>query len=215
MGKDESVASPPGTMMATGAGIWGDEPGSLAHEGHSDVEALVAQVGDATARLAALAANPAAAAERVAELPVAYQAAAERVAELERAREADLAAVTELQSKLMDVERQLAEQKERADDLSRRASEFYELLHGSYVAREVPWTDVAAGMMTIARDGTPWMVETWDKNASDEVVVLRNGLQTFTKTPADGETVRVLEPYVTPEQAEGLVREQLGGTEVG
>jgi len=29
--------------------------------------------------------------------------------------------------------------------------------------------------------------------------------------PADGETVRVLEPYVTPGQAAGLVRDQLGG----
>jgi len=64
-------------------------------------------------------------------------------------------------------------------------------------------------MMTIARDGTPWMVERWA--GDDAQVVLRNGERAFTKTPADGETVRVLEPYVTPEQAAGLVRDQLGG----
>jgi hypothetical protein len=89
-----------------------------------------------------------------------------------------------------------------------------ELLATAYVAREVPWTDVAAGMMTIARDGTPWMVEHWT-GAPCDPIVLRNGEKTFEKTPAEGETVRVLVPYVTPEQAEGLVASELGGTEVG
>jgi hypothetical protein len=88
--------------------------------------------------------------------------------------------------------------------------------HGDcYVLREVPWADVAAGMMTIARDGTPWMVESCDMAAPGrEVFVLRNGEKTFVKTPAKGETVRVLVPYVTPEQAASLVRDELGGREV-
>jgi hypothetical protein len=67
-------------------------------------------------------------------------------------------------------------------------------------------------MMTIARDGTPWMVE---RRLFGEAVVLRNGKKTFDKTPKPDETVRVLVPYVTDEQAEGLVASELGGTEVG
>jgi len=90
-----------------------------------------------------------------------------------------------------------------------RVVELEQLLATAYVAREVPWSAVAPGMMTIARDGTPWMVERWA--GAVPRVVLRNGERAFTKTPADGETVRVLEPYVTPGQAAGLVRDQLGG----
>jgi hypothetical protein len=142
-----------------------------------------------------------------------------RVAELERAREADLAAVTELQRKLMDAERELAAVKEtlwqvtaHRNAAANRGEELEQLLAVAYVAREVPWTDVAAGMMTIARDGTPWMVETW---VEGDYLKLRNGTGTFSKYPKSGETVRVLVPYVTDEQAEGLVASELGGREVG
>lgn len=98
--------------------------------------------------------------------------------------------------------------------LRERFNALGDLLATAYVAREVPWSDVAAGAMTIARDGTPWMVETW---IGIGAVLLRNGTKTFEKAidRSTGETVRVLVPYVTPEQAEAAVREQLGGTEVG
>src|SRR5688500_7915156 len=93
----------------------------------------------------------------------------------------------------------------------------HETLATAYVAREVPWTDVAAGMMTIARDGTPWMVEQVLDHDMPIAFRLRNGGQTFTKTidPGPVDTVRVLVPYVTDEQARGLVASVLGGTEVG
>lgn len=103
------------------------------------------------------------------------------------------------------LEQELAQERERAFGFASNHAD-------CYVAREVPWTDVAAGMMTIARDGTPWMVQA---NDVPGMTLLRNGEQTFTKTPAAGETVRVLVPYVTDEQAEGLVASELGGTEVG
>jgi hypothetical protein len=93
-----------------------------------------------------------------------------------------------------------------------RAEELEHLLATAYVTREIPWTDVTAGMMTIARDGTPWMVEERGENGE---AVLRNGDRGFTKKPEPDETVRVLVPYVTDEQAEGLVASELGGTEVG
>lgn len=93
----------------------------------------------------------------------------------------------------------------RAED---EAAGLRELLATAYIAREVPWADVAAGMMTIARDGTPWMVTDVDGLGT---WVLQNGLKEYQKTPADGETVRVLEPYVTPEQATALVASELGG----
>lgn len=149
-----------------------------------------------------------------------------RVAELERANE-------DLSDRNARQERELGLQVERADELERqvkilsasraeleqeltqereRAFGFASNHADCYVAREVPWTDVAAGMMTIARDGTPWMVQANDVPC---MTLLRNGEQTFTKTPKDGETVRVLVPYVTGEQAEGLVSSVLGGTEVG
>lgn len=114
--------------------------------------------------------------------------------------------VVELERRLAEAQRELAEVRAAA---SLEEAEYENLAARAYVPREVPWTDVAAGMMTIARDGTPWMVE----GRVDERVILANGGQTFPKTPADGETVRVLVPYVTPEQAEDLVRDELGGVE--
>jgi hypothetical protein len=114
-----------------------------------------------------------------------------------------------------ELERELVKLNERNHDLVAQLAavdDDVNRVHGAcYVTREVPWTDVAAGMMTIARDGTPWMVGGW--NAACSTVVLVCGAEGFEKTPHSGETVRVLVPYVTPEQAEGLVRDVLGGTE--
>lgn len=132
--------------------------------------------------------------------PQASAVSAERVVELERQ-------LAESHRTAEEWRRSWSDEHERAEDLSKRASEFYELLATAYVAREVPWADVAAGMMTIARDGTPWMVV----GVTEPVWTLQNKTDVFTKTPKPGETVRVLVPYVTPEAAEGLVREQLGG----
>jgi hypothetical protein len=98
-----------------------------------------------------------------------------------------------------------------AADADQEISELRTLLATAYVTHEVPWTDVAAGMMTIARDGTPWMV---DQVCDNDDVELRNAGRSFMKTPAPGETVRVLVPYMTDEQAEGLVKSELGGREV-
>lgn len=126
--------------------------------------------------------------------------------------------------RVAELERELAEEREKfgrlanqLDDAFVERDEARERLFGlesnddhisCYVTREVPWTDVAAGMMTIARDGAAWMVETW----RDVITVrLRNGDRTFDKTPVDDETVRVLVPYVTPEQAQALVASKLGG----
>lgn len=158
---------------------------------------------------------------RSGENPQASTVTAERVVELEhkaRTMTDELESVCfdlgEARKRIDELERQLAEARAHAPDdedakLRHEHAQAMALLATAYVAREVPWSAVAPGMMTIARDGTPWMVERWA--GDDAQVVLRNGERAFTKTPADGETVRVLEPYVTPGQAAGLVRDQLGG----
>jgi DNA repair exonuclease SbcCD ATPase subunit len=141
---------------------------------------------------------------------------AERVVELERQRnevqDAYGKAVAEAAEARAELERQLTEERAGADGIvaehQARIRELEQHLAAAYVAREVPWSDVAAGMMTIARDGTPWMVQFRDEDGG---VGLRNGERTFDKNPADGEAVRVLVPYVTPEAAEELVRTELGG----
>jgi hypothetical protein len=154
---------------------------------------------------------------------------AERVVELERqlAEQTKQATIAKDQvdaawTRQSELERQLAEVSDRNAALWQvtahrnaalnRAEELEHLLANAYVAREVPWTDVTAGMMTIAKDGTPWMVDGWTMD--DTTAVLRNGEKTFDKRPEPGETVRVLVPYVTPEQAESLVKDEPGGTEV-
>jgi hypothetical protein len=143
---------------------------------------------------------------RSGENPQASAVSAERVVELEHTvahlQEERTRDAQEFQRRYEEVRNQRHAALDRVDELE-------QLLATAYVAREVPWSAVAPGMMTIARDGTPWMVERWA--GDDAQVVLRNGERAFTKTPADGETVRVLEPYVTPGQAAGLVRDQLGG----
>lgn len=72
-----------------------------------------------------------------------------------------------------------------------RADELRQQLQGAFVPVEIPWADVTPGDMTIARDGTPWMVQEWVSEKGKQVV-LRNGAKTFMKTPADDETTRVL-----------------------
>jgi hypothetical protein len=101
-----------------------------------------------------------------------------------------------------------------AADADQGISELRALLATAYVAREVPWMDVAAGMMTLSREEhpRPWMVAV---RLEDGRVELRNGVKTFLKVTGPNETVRVLVPYVTGEQAESLVKDELGGTEVG
>jgi hypothetical protein len=137
-------------------------------------------------------------------------AARMRVAELERELMGASARIAELQVALAAAERA------SLDEVAKLTAEFEAETadHDQcYVAREVSWTDVAAGMMTIARDGTPWMVV--ERVPESGAALIRNGGQQFVKCPEDGETVRVLVPYVTDEQAQGLVASELGGTEVG
>ena len=148
--------------------------------------------------------------------PQASAVSAERVVALERqlaeAREkltAYSGRIRELEDKLAQAESHglgMSYEHGRAED---EAAGLRELLATAYVAREVPWTDVAAGMMTLSREDhpRPWMV----RSQGAGTWVLSNGLTDFAKFPADGETVRVLEPYVTPEQAETLVVSELGG----
>lgn len=125
------------------------------------------------------------------DVPLAHQAdAAQAIAELEQQRDT---------------------WRERSNRQTERTAELELLLRTAYVVREVPWSDVAAGMMTIARDGTAWMIEQVLDGDVPISFRLRNGEKTFTKTPNDlGETVRVLVPYVTPEQAEKTVADGLG-----
>jgi hypothetical protein len=156
--------------------------------------------------------------------PQASAVSAERVVELERQRNevqeaygkvvAETAEVrAELERELRKVEAELRDTNTHLAALGVELSATQRELQASYVVREVPWTDVAAGMMTLSREEhpRPWMVESW----TDGAFILTNGVQTFHKEPADGETVRVLVPYVTGEQAESLVKGELGGTEAG
>lgn len=112
--------------------------------------------------------------------------------------------------RVVALERELAQANAHRDEAVAENERVVDLLRTAYVAREVGWSDVAAGMMTIARDGAAWMVA----EESAGVFQLQSGTRAFAKTPKPGETVRVLVPYVTPEQAETAVREQLGGTAV-
>lgn len=164
--------------------------------------------------------------------PQASAVSAERVVELER----QLAAAREAQNSGANAYKELErERDELREKLARAEShglgEGYEhegtkvellaareLLATAYVAREVPWSDVAAGMMTLSKSERP--VPFLVSKVKDDVawvLVGKHGDQVieFQKTPTPGETVRVLVPYVTDEQAEGLVRRVLGGIEVG
>lgn len=138
-----------------------------------------------------------------------------REVELERQLSAYSGQIRELERQLAEARTlglRFAKERDEARELVvRNSTACDDLLATAYVTREVPWSDVAAGMMTLSRDGTPWMVQ----GRVGEQVFLRQGEKSFPKDSAPGETVRVLEPYVTPEQAEELVRGQLGGTEVG
>lgn len=159
--------------------------------------------------------------------PQASAVSAERVVELEnkvhgydedRRTERDRAnrleaQLAEADARKAELERELMDASVRAETFELDAKAVTELLATAYVPREVPWSDVAAGMMTIARDGTPWMVESWIGTGA---VRLRNGETTFDKAidASQGETVRVLVPYVTDAQAEATLR-AAGATEVG
>lgn len=98
---------------------------------------------------------------------------------------------------------------QQADD-AQQIHALEQLLATAYVVREVPWPDVAAGMMTISAQGEAWMVETW---IGIGAVRLRNGERSFEKAidASKGETVRVLTPYLTAGAAEELVKSELGG----
>jgi uncharacterized coiled-coil protein SlyX len=157
----------------------------------------------------------------VAKLSAANSDLSDRLAKPEGADGTVDARVAELERQLADLREQHGNDGAHFDamvqEYKRENAEQRDLLATAYVAREVPWTDVAAGMMTIARDGTAWMVEQVLDNDLPIAFRLRNGGQTFTKTidPGPVDTVRVLVPYVTEEQAEGLVASELGGKEVG
>jgi hypothetical protein len=163
----------------------------------------------------------------------------ERIAELEaerdRARALNLEKIQEIgtiegerdaaRMRVAELERELAEADERIaaitaerDRLGEKERVAGNLLAAAYLAREVPWTDVAAGMMTISKGErpVPFLVSKV-KDGVAWVLVGKHGDQVieFQKTPTPDETVRVLVPYVTPEQAEGLVASELGGKEVG
>ena len=126
-----------------------------------------------------------------------------------RAAELVREAADEALGRLHDAEQRVEELERDLKDEREATARLGGLLATAYVAREVPWTDVAAGMMTIARDGTPWMVVA--RPAGSDGVVLQNAAKSFNKTPKRDETVRVLVPYVTPEAAEALVASELGG----
>lgn len=203
-GKTKDEAAPMDTAPADTSeperSLWDDET----------LASRVAEVVYATVAEALAAAKPGA--------PQASAVTAERVVELERQLAEAGQTVAAYSDQIRELERQLAKAEShglgmsyehgRAED---EAAGLRDLLAAAYVTREVPWSDVAAGMMTIARDGTPWMVAVV---LEDGRVELHNAAKTFLKVCGPNETVRVLVPYVTPEQAEELVRTELGGTEV-
>jgi hypothetical protein len=88
---------------------------------------------------------------------------------------------------------------------------------GAYVQHDVPWDDVAAGMMTISATGAPFLAEEWIGVGAVRLRGLHDGkVITFEKAvdASKGETVKVLVPYVAPGAAEREVAEQLGGQRV-
>ena len=118
------------------------------------------------------------------------------------------AATEELERQLAEVQADFEAARQEIEQWAKTHAITANTLATAYVAREVPWSDVAAGMMTIARDGTPWMVADTEEGGR---FIMRYGEDEFTKKPEPGETVRVLVPYVTPEQAQALVVSELGG----
>ena len=184
------------------------------------VDTLAESVYDALLKLA----------EKNAPEPQSNAVSAERVVELERRladalvqREASDAAANERDGEHEELQQRVANMVERAEAAEQRLEkateglvQVRELLATAYVAREVPWSDVAAGMMTISAQGAPFLVTeqpgdagmdsgTWALTGLHDGKVIR-----FEKTPKAGETVRVLVPYVTPEQAEKAVADGLG-----
>lgn len=109
-----------------------------------------------------------------------------------------------------ELEQQLVGERKRAEAAEGAAREVAAELATAYVLREVPWTDVTAGDMTVSKTAGVWMV----RSVVPPLWTLQQGVEMFDKVPDKGETVAVLVPYVTPEQAEALVREQLGGAAV-
>lgn len=207
--------------LSVGESVWDDDPyvhvmklveragkvlGDIAASGHAPdenagrVAELERQLAEARQKLAAYSGQ-------IAEL-------GRQLAERTKHYEDQVADRNELERKLTDALYNAESFRAQAEGASRAHAAALELLTSAYVTREVPWSDVAAGMMTIARDGTPWMVigvgdGAWTLTGLHAQQVIR-----FEKTPTKGETVRVLVPYVTPEQAESLVKGELGGTAV-
>jgi hypothetical protein len=201
MGKDEATTE---QVQQFGSSVWDDDPFVHAMK-------LNERMGKVLADIAASGHAPGD--------PQASAVSAERVVELERQladaqhnaqsfREQAESGSRALQDALVRVE--VLEEGERQRAERGEVAELEHLLATAYVPREVPWSDMAAGMMTISAQGEAWMVD----RRGDDWVDLTSGPETFHKTPAPGETVRVLVPYVTPEAAASAVREQLGGTEV-
>jgi DNA repair ATPase RecN len=191
--------------------------------GAEKVDVLVAEIDERLSQLVDMvsARNPDAShvelvveRERVVELERNFDEAMECVAELERQLNESRRTAEEWQRSWSEAHERVTELEAQLADLADVDASEHQYDHSAcYVAREVPWTDVAAGMMTLSREDhpRPWMVV----DREGDSVLIRNGAQQFVKYPAPGETVRVLVPYVTDEQAEGLVASALGGTEVG
>lgn len=206
--KDMSKEASTEQVQQFGSHMWSDDP-------FVRVMNLVGEAGNVLADIAASGHAPDENAGRVAELERELRKAEGELRDAHTERDA-------LGVELSATQRELAEARERIEELEPFLAASpcpnpteHEALVTAYVAREVPWSDVAAGAMTIAKDGTPWMVEQVLDADVPVAFRLRNGEKTFTKTPNDlGETVRVLVPYVTPKQAEALVRDELGGTAV-
>lgn len=144
----------------------------------------------------------------------------ERAEGTSKAHRAALDRIAELRQLLAQVEQDRDSSDATANECDGEREELrqaLDLLATAYVVREVPWRDVAAGMMTISSQGVPFLAESVGGDPKLEIGLrgLHDGkVIRFEKAPAAGETVRVLVPYVTPEQAESLVKNGLGGTAV-
>lgn len=142
--------------------------------------------------------------------PQASVVSAERVVELERK-------LAELDRDYADAVARGTELEKALDERERWLQDAHNRLATAYVQHDVPWTDVAAGTMTISAQGAPFLAEEWIGVGAVRLRGLHEGKVIAFEKAVDaskGETVKVLVPYVAPGAAEHEIAEQLGGTAV-
>lgn len=149
--------------------------------------------------------------------PQASVVSAERVVELEKALADAQYNAESFRTQAESGEKAHKMALERIEERERWLQDAHNRLTTAYVQHDVPWDDVAAGMMTISATGAPFLAEEWVGVGAVRLRGLHDGkVITFEKAvdASKGETVKVLVPYVAPGAAEREVAEQLGGQRV-